>query len=74
VSVTHDAPLEAVQMQSRFVEIVRAPEPPPEGAVSMEFVTVTSHLAVEGPTTDIDDVPHAAPTPLANSNRLRTTS
>jgi hypothetical protein len=56
VSAIHEAPLDAVQVQSRVVEIVSVPDIPAAGALAAGgFSTVTWHFAAVGDVTEIDD-------------------
>jgi hypothetical protein len=59
VSVIHEAPLDAVHVQSRVVSIVMVPVAPSAGTDASELVADTWHFGVVGPVTAIDDEPHA---------------
>jgi len=47
---------------SRAVLTTSVPVPPDAGTFAESLVTLTPHLAAEGPTLVLDDVPHAAST------------
>ncbi len=59
VSVIHEAPLDAVHVQSRVVSIVMVPVAPSAGTDASELVADTWHLGALGPVTAIDDEPQA---------------
>jgi hypothetical protein len=77
VMTTHEALVDAAHVQSRVVVTVIVPAAPPAGTDCMEFSALTSHLDADGPVTESDDDPQAAPksasrAPAARAERKRT--
>jgi len=54
-----EAPLDTAHVQSRLVAMVSVPAAPAGGADCIELVTLTWHLAADGPLSETDEELHA---------------